>query len=134
MEAFVTAFSNGPTIADLKQDMSSMDSGLLWCKPMLSRLACDVLVGSRILDETTQIDGAGQGKQQCISVPLESASVWRCKLATVCPARMQAGWDLGGSIPVATLSQAGVLQTWTVWTDEEGGGRFTLPGSNIQPC
>ena len=35
---------------------------------------------------------------------------------------MQAAWDLGGSIPIATRSSSGQLQTWTVWTDEEGGG------------
>ncbi len=43
-------------------------------------------------------------------------------MARGCPAKMQAGWDLGGSIPIATLSPDGRLQTWTVWTDEEGGG------------
>ena len=65
---------------------------------------------------------AGAGSQGCLTVPMQGALVWRCQLPHGCPTRLQTAWDLGGSIPIGTLSSTGQLQTWTVWTDEEGGG------------
>ena len=62
------------------------------------------------------------GSQGCLTVTVEGAAVWRCEMPTGCPDKLQAAWDLGGSIPIAMLSSAGQLQTWTAWTDEEGGG------------
>ncbi|KAK9860353.1 hypothetical protein WJX84_002700 [Apatococcus fuscideae] len=89
-------------------------------RPLVAAFEDGLLVGLDM--EPCTEEAPGLGMQRCITVPLQAAVVWQCKMPGGCPQKLQAAWDLGGSIPLAILTSAGQLQTWTVWTDEEGGG------------